>query len=265
MSIARSLPGTLVAVSDLPALLAAVVAAPEDDAPRAAYAAAVAMTDAERAELISLQLRIAASRKAQRPADERGAAAMRAGELVRARGAEWARDVTPLVAKWRFVRGFVEDVVLDAAAFLARAPALYARAPVLHVQLTGAKAVAAALFGSPHLARLHSLDLMGNALGDAEVALLAASPHLANLRWLGLANNQIGRPGLDALAASRQLPRLAYVALSGNVVDDPLPGLVDEYASEKPLATELQAQHGKLAWLDFSRFREWPPERDALP
>lgn len=255
-------------MSDLTALLAAVIAAPEDDAPRAAYAAAIAMTDPERAELISIQLRLDASRKAQRLAAERGPAAIRAGELVRKRGAEWARDVAPLVAKYQLLRGFVDSVTLDAAAFLARAETIYARAPVLHLTLTHVRAVdMLQLFTSPHLVRLHSLDLHRNDLNDLDLAVLA-SQQLPNLRWLNVQNNHISRAGIDALASTPSLPRLAYVDLADNAIANPLPGLIDDYAIETPLARELLAQHGKVAWLDLAtlrRFREWPPERDTIP
>ncbi len=265
MSIAFTLPGTLAAVSDLTALHAAILAAPEDDAPRAAYAAAVATTDPERSELISLQLRLDASRKAQRPSDERGAAAMRAGTLMRARGADWARDIAPLVARTRFVRGFVEDVLLDAPAFLASASQLYATAPILHLTLTNVRAVdPLALFTSPHLERLRSLDLARTELGDLEVALLA-SQRLPNLRWLSVAGNNVTRAGLDALASTASLPALGYVDLSANLVADPMPGLVDEESVPTALALELIHAHGPIAWLDLHRFRDWPPERDALP
>ena len=70
------------------------------------------------------------------------------------------------------------------ARFLAKAPELYRRAPILHLNLTEVRAVAAELFASPHLARIESLSLAGNGLGDAEVALLAGSRHLGNLTWL---------------------------------------------------------------------------------
>jgi hypothetical protein len=50
-----------------------------------------------------------------------------------------------------------------------------------------------------------------------------------------------------------------------NAVPDPLPGLVDDYTTETLLGRELRAQHGPVLWLDFMRFRDWPPERDAMP
>jgi hypothetical protein len=227
-------------VSDLVALHAAVIAAPADDGPRAAYAAAVAWTDAERSELISVQLRLDAQHKAQLAIEDTSGIA-RASELVKKRGAEWASDVVPLVTAYRFLRGFIDDVRLDANAFLSRAGLLYQLAPVLHVELTHAHRVHG-LMASPHLARLHSLDLHDNELDDDDVAQLCARP-LPELRWLQLSGNHIGRAGLDALAAAAKttMPRLAYLGFEGNAVADP------------------------IDWLDRTRFRVWPPGRDAVP
>ena len=58
----------------------------------------------------------------------------------------WPGAVRTLVAGWQFFRGFVEAVWLDAATFLAKAPELYRRAPVLQLYLSGAAPVAGQLF-----------------------------------------------------------------------------------------------------------------------
>jgi hypothetical protein len=195
---------------------------------------------------------------------ERYELAMRSGQLTREHGRYWASDIAPLVDSWRFVRGFVEDVRMDATAFLRTASELYRRAPILHLQLTSLRPAMRAVLSSPYLVRLRSLDLSRGDLGDEGVALLA-SRDLPNLRWLNLDFNQIGRGGLDALCASQSLPRLAYVSLMSNVVGDPLPGIVDDYTTETALARELRETHGPVRWLDVMGFRDWPPERDAMP
>jgi hypothetical protein len=249
-------------VPDLAALLQAVVDAPTEDAPRAAYARAVAAIDPERAELIDIQLELARADRAHTGPPP--GMSNRQVVLLRAHGARWAADVRPLVDEWRFLRGFVEDVKLDAARFLTVAPELYRRAPVLHLDLTGVKPVAAELFRSPRLARIQSLGLLHNGLGDAEVAALAASSHLANLRWLDLSNNQIGAAGLEALAASRNLPRLGYLGFATNAVPDPTPQHADEYDATSPAGEELQRKYGPRAWLDARTRWRWPPPRDAV-
>lgn len=249
-------------MADLTALLQAVVDAPTDDAPRLAYADAVAASDPERAELIRIQIALAQARRAHTVLDDGSLG--REFALIRAHGEAWAADVKPLVAKWQYLRGFVEVATLDAAAFLAHAAELYRCAPVLHLDLTGAAPVAAPLFSSPHLARIESLKLAGNALGDAEAALLAGSPHLANLAWLDLSRNQIGAAGLEAIAASDRLPRLGYLGFAANAVDDPTPQHADEYDAESAVAKQLQARYGRRAWLDARTRSTWPPPRDAV-
>ncbi len=240
----------------------AVVDAPTEDAPRAAYARAVAATDPERAELIDIQLELARARRAHN--QDRQPGLIREEILLRTHGARWAADVRPLVDSWQFLRGFTDVVTLDAARFLTTAPELYRRAPVLHLNLTGVQPVAAELFQSPHLERIQSLNLRRNGLGDAEVAALAASPHLANLRWLELGINKIGAAGLEALAASRHLPRLGYVGFATNAVPDPTPRHADEYDATSPVAEELQRKYGPRPWLDARPRWQWPPPRDAV-
>ncbi|HEX3764856.1 MAG TPA: hypothetical protein VHW23_39440 [Kofleriaceae bacterium] len=247
---------------DLAALMQAIVDAPADDAPRVAYARAVAANDPERAELIDIQLELARARRAHTEDGHDGL--VREEILLRQHGARWAADVQPLVDKWQFLRGFTDVVTLAAERFLTVAPELYRRAPVLHLNLTKVKPVAAELFRSPHLARIRSLSLLHNGLGDAEVAALAASPYLANLAWLNLGNNKIGAAGVEAIAASRHLPHLGYVGLATNAIPDPTPRHADEYDAASPVAEALQRTYGPRPWLDARPRWRWPPPRDAV-
>jgi uncharacterized protein (TIGR02996 family) len=253
---------TLVRVADLTALLQAVVDAPTDDAPRLAYARAIAARDPERAELVELQLAVAHARKTHTAPPE--GALDRESRLIRDHGQAWAAEVRPLVDKWQYLRGFVEVATLSAAAFLACAAELYRCAPVLHLDVTSARPAAAALFGSPHLARIVSIKLAGEGLGDAEARLLAASLHLGHLEWLDLSRNQIGAAGLEAIAASSRLPRLGYLNFAGNAIPDPTPQHADEYNADSAFAKQLTGRYGPRAWLDTRRRSTWPPPRDAV-
>jgi hypothetical protein len=240
----------------------AVVAAPTDDAPRSAYARAVAATDPERAELIELQLALALARRAHQEDGHDGLG--REAILLRQHSAAWGADLRSLVDSWQFLRGFTDVVTLDAAKFLTIAPELYRRAPVLHLNLTGVQPVAAALFQSPHLARIQSLRLLHNALGDAEAAIIAGSTQLASLRWLELSNNKIGAAGLEALAASPALANLAYLGFATNAAPDPTPRHADEYDATSNAGAELQRKYGARPWLDARPRWRWPPPRDAV-
>jgi len=250
-------------MANLAALHDAVVAAPDDDDARRAYARAIAATDPARAELVELQLQLAAWRREGVQPAAWTDAQLRQHALRTAHGERWASDVRELVDGWVFRRGFVEEVTLPAARFLATAPELFRRAPVLHLTLTAIKPVAAELFASPHLDRIRSLSLRKAELGDAEAALLARSPHLGNLAWLDLGRNHIGRLGLEALAASDRLPRLRYLGFADNAIPDPTPQHADEYDADSALATELQAKYGPRPWLSVKGHDQWPPPRDA--
>ena len=175
----------------------------------------------------------------------------------------WSADIRPLVAGCAFLRGFVELIELDAAQFLATAPALYRRAPIRHLELTNVKPVAVQLFSSPYLARIVSLSLLRNKLDDADVKLLASSPHLGHLAWLDLSLNAIDAPGLDALAASTHLPRLGYVSLGSNRVEDPTPKHCDGYEHTSGAAQALIDKYGPRPWLEAAERPDWPPDRDA--
>ena len=92
----------------LDAQLLAVVVAPEADAPRLAYADAVASTDPARSELIRLQVELARWRRGGRKPPSPDAALIREGDLVRAHQAAWTASVRPLVQRAVMFRGFVE-------------------------------------------------------------------------------------------------------------------------------------------------------------
>jgi uncharacterized protein (TIGR02996 family) len=247
----------------------AVLEQPDLDQPRLAYADAVG---GPRAELVRVQVAMAQLRRKCQRARNWSEQYDTQQRLLAKHGAEWAAPVAALVDAWTFRRGFPEQVTLDATRFLAEHETLYRRAPVLHLSLSGVRPVAAQLFASPALARIRSLDLRHNELGDAEVRALTESPHLGRLDWLDLAYNQIDRAGLDALAASQSLPRLGYLGFDGNRVADPTPRLggVEDgmvHDMEYPaLGKELQAKYGPKTWLSYSVHTDnwYPPDRDQF-
>ncbi len=239
-----------------------VLADPEADAPREAFADAVEASDSFRAEMIRCSL---VSLHKRRVGNEDRPETGRALTLKRRHAHRWAGPIDSMVDGWSYDRGFVETVSIDTGRFLETADQLYALAPILHLNLTGVKPVIADLFASPHLARIRSLNLIRNGLGDDEVAVLAASTHLGRLLWLSLSNNRVGPAGLEALAASTGLPSLKYVDLSFNAVDDPTPQFADSYDATSAVARALMDRHGHRAWLDVEgNRREWPPAPDDL-
>jgi uncharacterized protein (TIGR02996 family) len=261
-------------MSELDRLHAEVVKNPAPDAPRVAYADAVAATDPDRAELVRVQLQLLHSRRKGEPALARADAYTRQDVLLDRHKDAWGRPITavPGVQFLRFLRGFVEQVRMTARDFLAHGAEVYARAPILHLDLVELAPLAREVFGSPLLGRIHSLRLTRNKLDDAAAESLAASPHLGNLRWLDLTYNQITQRGLDAICASTNLPALRFVDLGDNIVDDPTPriGETDVMTNaivrvEIPQAARaLEARFGKRPWLSYESAGTFPPERDQF-
>lgn len=252
-------------------LHAALVAAPEDDAPRLAYAAAIEPEDPVRAEFIRLQIALARCRREDINPDTLKLLPHYAyspyiyeGEQIRAHGASWSKNLTDLVPWVVFYRGFGELVKLDAQRFLDIAPELYRRAPILHLELLNVKPVAEALFNSPHLSRIVSLRLWKNSLEDAQAEMIARSPYLGRLEWLDLSDNQIGAAGFESLVASTTLPRLEYVGFTYNTLENPTPKFCDDYDTTTLLADQLMAKYGHREWLDAHSRSVWPPHHHKV-
>src|SRR5262249_12826944 len=78
---------------------------------------------------------------------------------------------------------------------------------------------AIALAESPYLTQLNTLDLYGQAIGDAGLIALANSPHMAGLTALDISYNEIGaigETGVESLVNSPHLARLTALWLTGN-------------------------------------------------
>jgi carbon storage regulator CsrA len=235
---------------DEAALLQAILADPDDDAPRLIYADWLEEQGDPRGEFIRVQCWLAALSPGDHSA---GALQEREHLLLSRHGAAWRSALPPLLRQQPFERGFVETACLTAQEFLANVEGLFALAPIRHLRVWASSFAPlgerdlSSLAASPYLARLASLDLSDNGLGDdaavvlassarlgslstlvlrqnrigdAGAAALARSPHLAALTALDLAGNQIGTPGARALAASRHLTKLARLDLSGNPVGE---------------------------------------------
>jgi uncharacterized protein (TIGR02996 family) len=251
-------------------LLRAVLDEPVSNAPRVAYADAIRAFDPARAELIDVQIRLAEHQALSRDPPDSLHVWCREGTLISEHASRWAGSLGPLVEgiyRSGFRRGFVEHIRIDAAELLRRADELYDAVPILHLRLSGVPAVARELFASPHLARIRSLHVPSDELGDDEAELLAASPHLGELRSLSLYDNRISRRGLEAIAASTSLPELRYFDLQSNPAPDPCPSIggreADGYVHDMdypPINLELRERFGPKAWLTATVWHtsRWP-------
>src|SRR5262245_43887591 len=126
------MPGKRAPSPEEAALLDAVRAAPDDDAPRLRYADWLAERGDARAELIRVQCELA---RPDVPAARRAQLLLRERELFGARRDEWLQPLRALHVEgdqvtWR--RGFVEEVTLfDFRTFARKAAALFTAAPGL--------------------------------------------------------------------------------------------------------------------------------------
>jgi hypothetical protein len=201
----------------------AVLRDPWPDAPRLAFANAVAAIDPNRAAFIRADLAVLRAARAVKPPKASDVSASDAAFTGNWR--PWVGTLDSLVPGGSenvgFGRGFVERVTATAEWLLKHAPDLFARAPVLDLNVTQLKGHEAAFFDAPWLSRIRALRLTSNGIGDGGVRHLAASPFLGRLRFLGLGFNGISPAGLDTLAASKALPSLRNVLLPGNSAPDP--------------------------------------------
>src|SRR5215472_881331 len=151
-------------------LTEAVLEAPDDDAPRLSLAAALAAKGDPRGEFIHAQVELA--RLA--PGDERDRLARRARELLVRHEAEWVEPVADAVTAWRFHRGFIDDVTLDAEVLLANAETLFTTAPIRSLRVHEAGGLAVDLAACPSLpasAICTSARTTGTASRSATLAL----------------------------------------------------------------------------------------------
>ena len=244
-----------------------IINLPERDAPRERVAAALKSSGDPRGEFIAVQLELARAYRTQGSRSAWMAASARSEQLLLQHGKAWAPPFVGHVRGYHFRRGFVERVTLSPREFVARASELIATAPILHLDCVDGSSSIGEFCESAVAARLRSLDLRNNKIGDAGAKGIAASPHLSHLTWLDLYGNQITAAGLDALASSANLTSLRWLNLSGNRIEDPsdTPGGVDgsfiDSFDSPPLGRAIEAKYGPKPWLHWNPrdMLFWPP------
>lgn len=253
-------------------LVQAVIADPDADGPREAFAAWGIKHGDLQGKLTRMQLDEARERRAGTTEAARRLH-VEAYDLIAQHKHIWAREVLAIASEPQFYRGFVEAVAIDVPTFLARADELYSIAPIRSIQFIDAGPYIQPLAASPHIARLISIDFYNRshsaALDDAGLRILATSSHLKRIAILSVPFNNIGIDGVEALAASKHLPGLRYVALGNNPVDDPTEQCGFDAISYEvnrdsitlpPLGRSLEAKYGHLRWLHAaSSLRFLPP------
>jgi uncharacterized protein (TIGR02996 family) len=234
------------------ALLAAVLANPDDDAPRLILADWLDEHGrSERAAFIRLQVE-----RARLPAFDphREILTRKADRLFDRHGADWVAELPQLrgITWGEFDRGFPRAVTARTLnAFERAATRLWATAPIdtldisgpdAHTRLATAQAYpnlrrlrvrhlglvggrADEFFRSELLTTLEALEMTGLGMGNGGVRALARSGRLERLRELVLDINGIGSAGLQALAQARGLKSLRRLSVRGESTyldDDPV-------------------------------------------
>ena len=205
-------------MSDGQHLLRAVVAHPDEDTPRLAYADWLdEHGDPDRAEFIRVQCRLAATHDDP----EWDALHAREAELRQRHGGEWApfgsgRGVYGVT----FRRGFAEVVSATAHAFAARGGLWGEQTPLRAAHLRRVAGRCGQLAATPHLDTLTEVVVRDGAFGDDDLAAFAAGPHLGGLRALAILGHPdggtwVGDRGVSALAAAPVLPRLTRLSVEG--------------------------------------------------
>ncbi|MBX9579989.1 MAG: TIGR02996 domain-containing protein [Gemmataceae bacterium] len=204
-------------MTDRDALLAAVLAAPDDDLPRLVFADWLdEHGDPDRAAFIRYQVEAARAE----PYSPAWRAATAAAQLHARHQDNWARHLLPTGLLGDFARGFVERVRGVDNEFLRAAEAVFAADPVrvvtlLRIVRPGVPPVEA-IFDLPQLRSLTGLGVRGDGLSGLEYHALTDSPHLAGLTDLSLAGNPVDPPWLAEFLAGDRLPELVGLDLSDN-------------------------------------------------
>jgi uncharacterized protein (TIGR02996 family) len=176
--------------------------------------------DQARAEFIRLQI----ARQSQ-PAfhPQTRAALVREQQLLHRYADQWVGDLALYAPRWRFHRGFVEEVSLSCEQFLVHGSELFQRAPIRRLQLRHtsqlprllADARNARVFAD-HLVKIDTLDLNRDYLGEQAGSRLLNLPKLPRLRGLHLANHSLTWAGLRLLADSPVLSTLERLEINVN-------------------------------------------------
>jgi uncharacterized protein (TIGR02996 family) len=238
-------------------LLDAVLADPDADAPRLAYADYCEQTgDAARAEFIRLGLRIALGRHTGRSHTDQMADELTLDSILAKHREHWSHSISGKVNNLAFNRGFIEACTLSAAAFCQHGDKIRLFAPIRHWTITEAKGWTNAVLEQVALRQAVSLIINRAEWGDEDALLVAECPSLGSLRRLDLSVNRIGRPGALAIVRSANLKNLRQLLLRRNPFD---PNIITELNDDgaishqelSPAGKELEAAVGIVPALHF--------------
>jgi uncharacterized protein (TIGR02996 family) len=225
-------------------LFEAILKDPYVPEPRLVLADSLQEQNDPRGEFISLQCKLGFGRKP----DKHEEIFLRTAELLLENGYLWAKPICDLTRKYRFYRGFIDTITMDAEAFASEAAHIYANHPVTTVHLRNLtekaliemanlpelrhvrhlyfpkfsqhfKEALHAWLRSEHIVYLEtlSLPLMKLTSGDAKEI---AAVKWKNLTSLNLSDNTIKDSGVGWLVKSKTLGSLKSLYLNRNKITD---------------------------------------------
>jgi uncharacterized protein (TIGR02996 family) len=230
-------------------LIAAVQAAPDDDAPRAVYGDALSDAGDPLGELVAVQLEL--GRLDHKDFLRRAQLEDRERVLLRKHGKKWLKPYAKLATGVHFRRGLVERMTVSPQTLLERTDALFAAAPLLRGVELGADwddaaltalarakvlsrfrelrffqpAVTVAglsrLVSSPAVSALETLEIEHCLQAREGLATaLSRSPHVAGLKSFRLRKTLLGSVGLRTLLVAETLPALRTLELHRSNIQD---------------------------------------------
>src|SRR5262249_21408866 len=228
-------------MSDADALLRAILAAQEDDAPRLVYADWLEEHgEGARATFIRAQVELA-----RLPADDPSRTALVQTErtLLNANRKTWTEWLPGWVSDHEFRRGFIEWIQCQAADFIAQSDYIRQQTPLRGARLDGKQPIAVAIFRSRALEGLRSLTLSVK-VPSLAWDHLASCPYLSQLAELEVLSSAHADELVSALVSSTSLPairslRLKWCALG----DEHTSNLVRHRWSERLRDLDLSNNH----------------------
>ncbi|MCI0703951.1 MAG: TIGR02996 domain-containing protein [Planctomycetia bacterium] len=220
-------------MSDGDALLAAILAQPDEDVPRLAYADWLDEVGDEqsriRAEFIRVQIEMARIPPREVMPDRTRMLELmpRARVILTTHGESWLAPLRqpggPLnsyQAHGEFRRGFVEVVWMSAVGFVSKAENLFASAPVRELRVNRTTLPEfRALMACPQVGKLSGLDVSAWRLGNASARLIVRSRFTKSLRVLRLCGCGLTNEGARILAHAEFDRSLVELDVRRNPID----------------------------------------------
>jgi uncharacterized protein (TIGR02996 family) len=207
-------------------LMDAILAAPDDDAPRLVYADYLLEHDDPRGEFIIIQCTLGRAVSGVRGGSRVSAARdsfdelkQRERQLLHKNGRAWLGPYGRILRKVTWRRGFLWSAEMDALEFVENL-ALLGRLPLERISLTGyrPKSESKLLDAAPHIT-ISQIDFSENRINERSAAVLA-SPLFHRARYLSLWANDLSSVNTVRVLREASLPDLEALNVTGTKLTD---------------------------------------------